>query len=347
MSTSPQLLLALDYGGTKHAAAVLRVGERVWAAHARVQSPPMPDAAYDQATMLRMARGLLTQVPGRLVAIGVSFGGPVDAARGLVRLSHHVPGWEEIPLADRLLAELGAPAAVDNDANVAALGEWRFGAGQGAASLLYVTISTGIGGGWVLGGRIWGGADGMAGEIGHMIVRPGGAACACGRRGCTEAEACGWAIAAKARERLEAGDWTARSSGVEAGSRTSRAAGQEAASTLLTLVNGNLDAITAQHVAQAAESGDALAQAVLDEAARALGSALGAAISLMNPERVVLGGGVTKSGERWWRTVRTEARATAFDQSRTEIVPAFLGDDAPLWGAIALAEGAVGKPVNW
>ena len=153
--------------------------------------------------MLRMARGLLAQVPGRLVAIGVSFGGPVDAARGLVRLSHHVPGWEEIPLADQLQAELGVPAAVDNDANVAALGEWRFGAGQGAASLLYVTISTGIGGGWVLGGRIWGGADGMAGEIGHMIVRPGGAPCACGRRGCAEAEASGWAIAAKARDRAE------------------------------------------------------------------------------------------------------------------------------------------------
>jgi glucokinase len=323
-------LLALDYGGTKHAAAVLRVGERVWAAHARVQSPPMPDAAYDQATMLRMARGLLTQVPGRLVAIGVSFGGPVDAARGLVRLSHHVPGWEEIPLAEQLRAELGAPAAVDNDANVAALGEWRFGAGQGAASLLYVTISTGIGGGWVLGGRIWGGADGMAGEIGHMIVRPGGALCACGRRGCTEAEASGWAIAAKARERLETGNWKL-----------------EAGSALLALTGGRTDSITAQHVAQAAESGDALAQAVMEEAARALGSALGAAISLMNPERVVLGGGVTKAGARWWRTMRAEARATAFDQSRTEIVPAFLGDDAPLWGAIALAESAVGRLANW
>ena len=287
-------MLALDYGGTKHAAALLRVGERAWAAHARVQSPPGPDAAYDQATMLRMARGLLTQVPGRLVAIGVSFGGPVDAARGLVRLSHHVPGWEEIPLAERLQAEFGAPAAVDNDANVAALGEWRFGAGQGAASLLYVTISTGIGGGWVLGGRIWGGADGMAGEIGHMIVRPGGAPCACGRRGCTEAEACGWAIAAKARER--AGSWTNWTND----ERRRRPAADVGAA-------GEPEAVTAQMVAQAAEAGDALAQAVLDEAARALGSALGAAISLMNPERVVLGGGVTKAGERWWRTVRARS----------------------------------------
>ena len=342
MNTSPHLLLALDHGGTKHAAALLRVGERTWAAQARVQSPAGADATYDQVTMLRMARGLLTQVPGRLVAIGVSFGGPVDAARGLVRLSHHVPGWAEIPLAERLQAELSAPAAVDNDANVAALGEWRFGAGRGVASLLYATISTGIGGGWVLGGRIWSGADGMAGEIGHMTVRPGGAACDCGRHGCLEAEASGRAIAREAREQVEAGSLK-----LEAESRTVRSAGEKTASPLLALVNGNTAAITAQHVAQAATEGDAMAQAVLDKAAHTLGAGLGAAISLMNPERVVLGGGVTKAGARWWRTVREEARATAFAQSRTEIVPAFLGDDAPLWGAIALAEGIVGKPVNW
>jgi glucokinase len=318
------LLLALDYGGTKHMAALLRAGEQTWAAHTRVQSPSGPDAAYDQATMRRMALGLLTQVPGRLAAIGVSFGGPVDATRGLVRLSHHVPGWEEVPLRDQLQAEFGVPAAVDNDANVAALGEWRFGAGQGAESLLYVTISTGIGGGWVLGGRIWGGADGMAGEIGHMIVRPGGALCDCGRRGCLEAEACGRAIAAKMRERLEAGNWKLENPPI-----------------LVTLTAGRLEAITAQHVAQAAATGDTLAQAILDDAARMLGLGLSAAISLLNPERVVLGGGVTKSGERWWQIVRATARDHVLPQARVDIVPAALGDDAPLWGAAALAEALI------
>jgi glucokinase len=319
------LLLALDYGGTKHMAGLLRPGERTWAAYTRVQSPPGPDAAYDQATMRRMALGMLAQAPGRLAAIGVSFGGPVDATRGLVRLSHHVPGWEEVPLRDQLQTEFGVPVAVDNDANVAALGEWRFGAGQGAESLLYVTISTGIGGGWVLGGRIWGGADGMAGEIGHMIVRPGGAPCACGRHGCTEAEACGWAIAAKARERLS----------------DKRRKTKDEGARLLTLAGGRAEAVTAQMVAQAADSGDALAQAVMDEAARALGSALGAAISLMNPERTVLGGGVTKSGERWWQIVRATARDHVLPQTRVDIVPAALGDDAPLWGAAALAEALI------
>ena len=316
-----QLLLALDYGGTKHAAALLRAGERSWAAQARVLSPARPDAAYDQATVLRMARGLLAQAPGELRAIGVSFGGPVDARRGLVRLSHHVPGWEDTPLADLLSRELGAPAAVDNDANVAALGEWRYGAGQGMESLLYVTVSTGVGGGWVLGGRIWSGADGMAGEIGHLIVRPGGMPCACGKAGCVEAEACGPAMARKAVVRLK----------------------QEPQSghVLRELAGGQMEAVTGEMVARAAQAGDPLAAAVLRDSAEALGSGIAAAIDLMNPERVVLGGGATKAGERWWQIVRETARAEAMPQARVEIVPARMVDDAPLWGAAALAQALI------
>lgn len=322
---SRRILLALDYGGTKHTAALLVPGQTTWLAHGRVFSPPGADAAYDQAAMLGLARGLLAQNPGRLVAIGVSFGGPVDASRGLVRLSHHVPGWEETPLAARLQAELGAPAAVDNDANVAALGEYTFGAGRGCASLLYVTVSTGIGGGWVLGGRIWSGADGMAGEIGHIVVRPGGAPCVCGKAGCLEAEACGWGIAAKARARL-----------TDAGRRM-----RHAGARLLSLAGGRPEAITAQMVAQAAAEGDSLAQALLAGAAEALGIGLGGAINLMNPAQIVLGGGVTKSGERWWQIVRETARRHALPQMRVEIAPAALGDDAPLWGAAALAQSAM------
>jgi len=319
------LLLALDYGGTKHTAALLIPGERTWLAHGRVYSPPGADAIYDQAAMLSLARGLLAQHSGRLAAIGVSFGGPVDAGRGLVRLSHHVPGWEETPLRDRLQTELGAPVAVDNDANVAALGEWSFGAGQGCDSLLYITVSTGVGGGWVLGGRIWSGADGMAGEIGHIVVRPGGAPCVCGKAGCVEAEACGWGIAAKTRARLS-----------DDGRRTT-----DDGARLLALAGGRADDVTAQMVAQAAAEGDALAQMLLDGAAAALGAGIGAALNLMNPQRVVLGGGITKSGERWWQIVRETARAHALPQTRAEIVPAALGDDAPLWGAAALAQSLI------
>lgn len=319
-----ELLLALDYGGTKHSAAILRRGERRWAAHARVMSPAGANAAYDQSTVLRMARELLVQVRGRLVAVGASFGGPVDARQGLVHLSHHVPGWEEVPLAEGLRRALGAPASVDNDGNVAALGEWRFGAGQGADSLLYVTVSTGVGGGWVFGGRIWSGADGMAGEIGHVVVRPGGMPCACGKRGCVEAEACGRAMSRKAIERLMGSD-------------------AQNGRLLLELAGGKAQGVTGELVARAANAGDDLALDILLDSAAALGSGIAAAINLINPERVVLGGGVTKAGERWWEQVRATARAEALSQARVDIVPAGMSDDAPLWGAAALAEDVLTK----
>lgn len=302
------LILALDYGGTKHSAAVAAVGGRVWLAHERVFSPAGADARYDQAAMNGLAKQLLERVPGRLAAVGVSFGGAVDGRTGTVKLSHHVPGWENAPLSEQLRAEFKVPVAVDNDAHVAGLGEYKFGAGQGCKSLLYVTVSTGIGGGWVLGGKIFHGADGMAGQIGHVVVNPGGALCVCGKRGCLEAEACGPAIAAKMRERLGAG------------------------------ASAN---VTGESVARSAQQGDQTAQAVMDEAARMLGTGLGGAINLMNPELAILGGGVTKSGERWWKVVRETARIHVLPEMRVDIHSAALGDDAPLWGAIALAEPLV------
>ena len=316
--TAPRWLLALDFGGTKHSAALAQAGAREWHALRRAASPPGANADADIAIMLELARDLTAgRAPS---AVGVSFGGPVNAGAGLVYLSHHVPGWENIPLRDRLRAEFGVPVEVDNDANVAALGEWRFGAGQGCASLLYVTVSTGVGGGWVFDGRIFHGADSMAGEIGHTVVDPDGPLCVCGRRGCVEALAAGPNLARRARERL--------------------AAEPGAGSTLRDLVTGDVAAVTAQHVARAAQVGDALSIEVLDQAARALGLGLGTAITLMNPQRVVLGGGVTKSGERYWQVLREAARSNVLPGMTVDIVPAALGDDAPLWGAVALAESA-------
>ncbi len=237
-------------------------------------------------------------------------------------LSHHVPGWEDIPLREQLQEIFQAPASIDNDANVAALGEYQFGAGleddRRVSSLLYVTVSTGVGGGWVLDGNIYSGFNGMAGEIGHTVVDPRGPECVCGRRGCVEIMACGPAIAREARASLAA----------------EPAAGQ----ILRALVSNNIDAITGEWVARAANQGDELAQCVMDGAARALGWGIGTAITLMNPERVVVGGGVSKSGERYFANVRAAARANSLPQMKVDIVPAMLGDDAPLWGAIALAE---------
>lgn len=323
------ILLALDFGGTKHAAALLRAsdlahaGVLAWLAYERHLSPPGADAQTDLALVLGMAREMLGTHPGELAAVGVSFGGPVDAPRGRVRLSHHVPGWEDFPLAERLQAELGAPVSVDNDANAGALGEWRFGAGRGCDSLLYITVSTGVGGGWVLDGRPYRGADGMAGEIGHTVVRParssdaattGSPMCVCGRAGCVEVLACGPAIARHARERL--------------------AADSNAGQRLRNLVQGRLDRLTAEHVCRAAQAGDALALDVLLDAAEALGAGIGNALSLMNPRRVVLGGGVAQAGDAYWAEVRRAARANTLPEISVDIVPAALGGDAPLWGAV-------------
>jgi glucokinase len=308
MSTS--LYLALDFGGTKHAAALIEPGARAWLAQRRAAAPPGSDGAADRAVMFQLADELLATHPGKLAAVGVSFGGPVDWGTGRVILSHHVPGWEDTPLAEMLRARYGAPAAVDNDANAAALGEWRFGAGQGARSLLYVTVSTGIGGGWVLDGQIYRGADSLAGEIGHLAIDPAGPPCVCGKRGCVEAIGSGTNIARMMNERTGERSWTAAD------------------------VNAR------------AEAGDPVAGGVMETAAAALGRGLGYAISLMNPERVIIGGGVAGAGPVYWRKLRATAVAYVLPEMRArterEIVPAGLGGESPLWGAAALAEGVVG-----
>jgi glucokinase len=319
-----RLLLALDFGGTKHTAAVIASGERQWQAHRRIFSPPDADKDYDLKTMCSLAQDLLAGA--RPAAIGVSFGGPVDATTGTVYLSHHVPGWENTPLREILEAQFGAPASVDNDANVAALGEHRFGAGQGYSSLLYITISTGVGGGWILNGQPWRGAEGMAGEIGHTVVDPNGPACLCGKRGCVERLASGRYIAQRAREWLAAQPDRGQILRALAGGESPVPSEQ------------TMEAITAQLVSQAAAQGDDLAWEALEVAAWALGVGIGNAANLVNPQRFILGGGVTKAGDRFWEVIRRTARDTALPEVHFDIVPAILGDDAPLWGAVALAE---------
>ena len=310
------LILALDFGGTKHTAGSLVPGESQWRGQEQVFSPPDADARYDLETMIGLARRLLDGA--QPAAVGVSFGGPVDFSSGIVRLSHHVPGWENTPLGWILEQEFKAPASVDNDANVAALGEYRFGAGQGYQSLLYITISTGVGGGWILNGNIWRGSDGMAGEIGHMSIEPQGPRCLCGKRGCVERLASGPYLAQDARQML--------------------AENPEHGQILLQLCVGKPQAIDGRLISQAAAQGDRIAASLLERSAWALGVGIGNAANLVNPQRFVLGGGVTKSGEGWWQQVRTAACQTALPEVQFDIVPAALGDDAPLWGAAALAE---------
>ena len=300
-------LLALDFGGTKLSAAVLPASELEqdvprWLARGRVFSPPDGDARFDMESMIVLGREALAGK--RPLAVGVSFGGPTDYRRGLALLSDHVPGWEATPLQKILEDAFAAPVRVDNDANVAALGEWRFGAGRGYDSLFYVTVSTGVGGGWVLNGRCWRGHEGLAGEIGHTVAEADGPLCFCGKRGCVE--------------RLASGPSMARD--------FSSAGGRFGAE------------VTGKVVAELAARGDPLARQILRRGARALGAALGEAANFLNPQLFILGGGVTKSGELWWQTMAQAAKERARAQIHFDIVPATFTDNAPLWGAVALVE---------
>ncbi|NEP90793.1 MAG: ROK family protein [Okeania sp. SIO2C2] len=309
-------ILALDFGGTKLAAAVLNAGERNWQDYQKTFSPPHASAQTDIEIMQTISHNLLKGE--KPAAIGVSFGGPVDATTGTVRLSHHVKGWENIPLKQILETEFNSPVIVDNDANVAALGEHRFGAGQGYDNLLYITVSTGVGGGWILNGKPWRGVQSMAGEIGHVTVDPEGPICLCGKRGCVERLASGPYIAQQVREKLQ---YQPKEGQI-----------------LRSLVNNDLEAITAREVSEAAIQGDKIAIKAIELAGWGLGVGIGNVANLVNPKRFILGGGVMKAGELLWETLQRVARETALPEVNFEILPAALGDEAPLWGAVALAE---------
>lgn len=301
-----EFVLACDFGGTKLSAAVVDTAVLAqpypqWHKRLRRFSSAEATAQTDIAMMLELSQELLAGK--QPLAVGISFGGPVHFETGVVRLSHHVPGWEQVPLQARFAEIFQVPVLVDNDANAAALGEWRFGAGRGVTDMLYVTVSTGVGGGWILAGRPYRGATGMAGEIGHTVVDPDGPLCLCGKRGCVE--------------RLASGPYMAQD--------VAQARGLPAGE------------VTGKLVAEWAEMGEETAVAILERGAWALGLGIGNAANLLNPSRVLLGGGVTRSGDRWWRLVRQTAYATALPEVQFDILPAALGDDAPLWGAVALA----------
>ncbi|MFM9157328.1 MAG: ROK family protein, partial [Dolichospermum sp.] len=313
-------ILSLDFGGTKLAAATVKAGTREWLYHESRFSPANADALSDLEIMRSLIKSVLKG--NKPDAIGISFGGPVDATTGLVRLSHHVPGWENVPLKQLFEEDYNVPVSIDNDANVAAIGEYRFGAGQGYDSLFYITISTGVGGGWIINGKLWRGALGMAGEIGHIVVDPRGPLCLCVKRGCVERLASGPYMAQNAREMLEK----------ELPSAEGKARGE----ILRYLIGNNLDLLTGKVVSAAASYGDEIAQEVLYRGAWALGVGIGNVANLMNPQRFVLGGGVTKAGDNFWAAVRKVARETALPEVNFEIVRAWLGYDAPVWGAVAL-----------
>jgi len=308
-------VLALDIGGTKLTAAAVRETGEALVERVTPTNPAAPPGEILGA-LLAMSEETIREADltwGDLTAVGVSFGGPVDFASGKTVTCHHLPGWEGYPLRDVIAERTGRPTIMDNDANAAALGEVMFGAARGRRHVLYLTVSTGVGGALVLDGRVHRGASSMAGEIGHTVVAPDGPVCTCGRRGCLEAVASGPAIARAVREAIGAGE-----------------------STVLAAVReGDL---TAKHVAEAAAR-DAVAARVLAEAGRHLGTAIAAAVNLVNPEMVVIGGGVSQAGEALLQPMRATVSRLAVAESLKDlrIVVGTLGQRGGLLGAAALA----------
>ncbi len=267
---------------------------------------------------------LLKKAGGPVKACGVSFGGPVDFERRRVR-SMHAPGWDDFALGEWIEKTLSLPCQVDNDANAGALGEYRFGAGQGIHSLVYITISTGIGSGLVLGGKVFRGRDGLAGEIGHLPVSESGLLCSCGATGCLETLCSADAIAARGRE------WAARR--------------PESVSRMLELSGGLPEKITSKVVVQAAAEGDSMAAGIINEAARSLARAILSVMRIINPDKIILGGGVAQAGNALLDPVRAflkELGSPSINYS-TEIILAKLENYSPLCGAAAMALDLAGK----
>ncbi len=257
-----------------------------------------------------------------VTAVGVGSPGPLNARTGVVASPPNLPGWRDVPLARMLEERLVVPVRLGNDANVAALGEYAYGAGRGALHVIYITVSTGVGGGIIADGRLLEGQRGAAGEVGHVIVEPDGPPCGCGNRGCLEALASGTAIARRAREEIAAGRQSA----------------------IAEPAVGSADGVTAQVIVGAARAGDALSVELLREAGRWLGLGVVGLVHLFNPQVVIVGGGVTGAGELLMEPLRDEVFSGVMPVFREDlkIVLPDLGSDAGLYGAVALARRATG-----
>lgn len=310
------LVLGLDVGGTKLAAGVVAADGRVLS---NLTAPSRAEQGPDQmiSRLLELGRDAVVAAGvewADVRAVGLACGGPLDPVSGVIQSPPNLPGWDDVPLVALVSSALDRPAVVDNDATAGALAEWWYGAGRSrdVRTLIYMTISTGVGGGLVLDGRVFRGAAGNAGELGHLTVDYLGRPCGCGRRGCLEAYASGTNIAARAREALATGE------------RSSLAA---------------LKTVTARDVAEAARAGDALATRIWDETTAILASAMANILDVFNPELVVLGGGVTRAGEQLLGPVRAGglAQAMAPAARSAEIVLAELGDRLGVVSAAAVA----------
>jgi glucokinase len=304
--------IAVDIGGTRIRSACYPVDSNKPIAVERISTRGI-NPALD-----RVCQVIEKTWPGNGVVCGISLAapGPVDPFQGIVLYAPNVQGWKNIDLKKHLSSCFNTPVIVGNDANLAAIGEWKYGAGKGHHHLVYLTISTGIGGGVIVNDQLLLGVRGMAGELGHVTLLPGGPVCGCGKNGHLEALASGTAIAQWVQNEIANG-------------RSSTLAGK--------------GEITSLMVHQAALEGDGLAKEAFNRAGYYLGMALANFIHIFNPTMIILGGGVSKSGEFLLKPIRDSIAQYIIDPHYLEnfnLVVAQLGDDAGLLGALTLAREA-------
>ena len=307
-------VLAVDIGGTHFRTGLFdEQGRRLLVFEGDTDRAAGRDWMLSQ--LATRCRELMAQTDAPIKGCGLSFGGPVDFPAQTVT-SVHSAGWQGFALGKWVEQTLGLACRLDNDANAGALGEYHYGAGRGAKSMVYITISTGIGSGIVYEGKLLRGKDHMAGEIGHIPVSDSGARCSCGGRGCLETFSSGGAMEARARE------WAER--------RPERVA-------RMVELSGSPE-ITAKGLMLAAAEGDVAATHILRESTRWLARGLLMVIRILNPDIIVLGGGVAQSGVILLETLQgflDEFSSPAISYS-TEIVTASLGNYSPLYGAAAM-----------
>jgi glucokinase len=301
--------VAVDIGGTHIRVAVYEPDSLKPVAHHRTRSLAKQPGVYD-----RLEKAIESVWPqGKVKAIGIASPGPLDPHTGTILDTPNIPEWENFPLTANLSQHFKVPAFLDNDANMAGLAEWQFGAGRGHQNVVYLTISTGIGGGVISGGCLVQGFHGMGAELGHMIIDPDGPPCGCGKRGHIEAFSSGPSIARYVQERLSAGqDSALRAESV----------------------------ITAKSIAEAARAGDALAISAFERAGYYLGIAVANYLAIFDPSILIFGGGVSQVGEYLFKPFEESLRKHTFHPHYLDnlvITKAALGDDAGLLGALALA----------
>ena len=317
-----RVVFAVDLGGTRMRGALISPDGGVLA---RDAVPTQPSRG-EPAAMRRLA-GLLERMaaatPGVEVAgVGMALAGPVDPVAATVHNPPNLPTWDGTSPTGDLSANTGLPAWVHNDASLAALGEYVYGIGKGVRNLVMVTVGTGVGGGLVLDGVVYGGLRGFAGEIGHLVVEPSGPPCPCGGCGCLEVMASGTALARMARERLEAGE----------------------ESIVRRMVRGDVSRVRAETLVRAEARADRLAGEVLRAGGRYLGIGVATLRSVLDPELIVIGGGVAANSHVFWPAMAEAARKHGMrgDKSTLPVTPTALGDDAGLLGAAAMAWGELG-----